>query len=63
MVNTVGAGGAMVAGFLAGYLENNDYRTALRLGIAAGSASVFQTEFASAEHIHALTEQIEIVQL
>ncbi len=63
VVNTVGAGGAMVAGFLAGYLEDNDYRTALRLGIAAGSASVFQTEFASAEHIHALTEQIEIVQL
>ena len=34
--NSVGAGDSMVAGFLAGYLENKDYAHALRLGTAAG---------------------------
>ena len=41
VVNSVGAGDSMLAGFLAGYLESGDYRTALALGTAAGSASAF----------------------
>ena len=32
MVNTVGAGDSMVAGFLAGYLRNKDYGEAPPLG-------------------------------
>ena len=39
--NSVGAGDSMVAGFLAGYLENGDYAHALRLGTAAGGATAF----------------------
>lgn len=38
-INTVGAGDSMVAGFLAGYLETGDYKYALKLGSAAGSAT------------------------
>ncbi len=39
--NTVGAGDSMIAGFLAGWLESKDYRTAFRTAVAAGSASAF----------------------
>ena len=38
--NSVGAGDSMVAGFLAGYLQSKDYRTALKMGTAAGSGVV-----------------------
>lgn len=41
LVNSVGSGDSMVAGFLAGYLKNNDYQKAFVMGLAAGSASAF----------------------
>ncbi len=39
--NSVGAGDSMVAGFLAGFLENGSYEHALKLGTAAGGATAF----------------------
>lgn len=39
VVNSVGAGDSMVAGFLAGYEKYKDYEKALRYGLCAGSAS------------------------
>lgn len=50
-VNSVGAGDSMVAGFLAGYLEKNDYSYALALGSAAGSATAFSEGLANKELI------------
>lgn len=41
VINSVGAGDSMVAGFLAGYLQTGDYGYALKLGTAAGSATAF----------------------
>ena len=41
LVNAVGAGDSMVAGFLAGWQERHDYGHAFRMGVAAGSASAF----------------------
>ena len=41
VVNSVGAGDSMVAGFLAGWLQTGDYSYALKLGTAAGSATAF----------------------
>lgn len=41
VVNSVGAGDSMVAGFLAGWLNTGDYEKALELGTAAGSATAF----------------------
>lgn len=41
VVNSVGAGDSMVAGFLAGYLTTGDYERALKLGTASGSATAF----------------------
>ena len=40
VVNTVGAGDSMVAGFLAGYLKYQNYEDALKLGIASATATV-----------------------
>lgn len=39
VLNTVGSGDSMVAGFIAGYMETGDYQYALDLGSAAGSAT------------------------
>lgn len=49
LVNSVGAGDSMVAGFLAGYMETGDYEQAFRMGIAAGSASAFSEFLATRE--------------
>ena len=58
VVNSVGAGDSMVAGFVAGYLRTGDYRYALRLGTACGSATAFSVGLATKEKIDALLETI-----
>lgn len=40
LVNGVGAGDSMVAGFIAGWMEKKDYEFAFFMGVAAGSASI-----------------------
>ena len=50
-VNSVGAGDSMVAGFLTGYIRQNSYEYALRLGTAAGSATACSPGLASKEEI------------
>ncbi len=54
VVNSVGAGDSMLAGFLAGYLQTGDYDAALRLGTAAGSATAFSLGLADKKTIDAL---------
>ncbi len=49
VVNTVGAGDSMVAGFLSQWLKTGDYKDALRYGTAAGSASAFSEGLAEKE--------------
>ena len=51
VINSVGAGDSMVAGFLAGYLETGDYSKALELGICAGSATAFSEGLATKSDI------------
>lgn len=58
-VNSVGAGDSMVAGFLAGYLEKNDYSYALALGSAAGSATAFSEGLANKELVFRLLNEIQ----
>lgn len=58
LVNAVGAGDSMVAGFTAGWLEKQDYRHAFYMGVAAGSASAFSEYLATKEEIMALYERI-----
>lgn len=51
VVDTVGAGDSMVAGFIAGWLESGSCRQALRTGVAAGSASAFSEGLATGEAV------------
>lgn len=57
VVNSVGAGDSMVAGFLAGYLNTGSYERALELGTAAGSATAFQSWLAPREDIVKLLDR------
>lgn len=56
--NSVGAGDSMVAGFLAGYAETNNYEEALKLGTATGSATAFSEGLATYETIMELRRQL-----
>lgn len=52
VINSVGAGDSMVAGFIAGILERpGDYKHAFRLGVASGSASAFSANLATKEEV------------
>lgn len=56
--NSVGAGDSMVAGFLAGFLENGDYEHALKLGTAAGGATAFSDGLGAKSEIMKLYETL-----
>ena len=58
VVNTVGAGDSMVAGFLAGLYEKNDYEYAFKLSVATGSASAFSEDLATKEEVHKVYREI-----
>ena len=58
VVNSVGAGDSMVAGFLAGFLQTGDYGYALKLGTAAGSATAFSMGLADKVLIEELLKQL-----
>lgn len=59
LVNSVGAGDSMVAGFLVGYDESHgDYRQALAWGICAGSASAFSENLATRAEVENLLLQL-----
>ena len=59
LVNAVGAGDSMVAGFLAGWLEKKDYEHAFRMGVSAGSASAFSGRLATRAEVETLYRSIE----
>ena len=59
LVNSVGAGDSMVAGFLSGYLETRDYEKAFLMGVCSGSASAFSEELATREEVEKLLAQIK----
>ncbi len=58
IVNSVGAGDSMVAGFVAGYLATGDYETAFYQGICTGSASAFSENLATKPEVDALLAQL-----
>ena len=59
VVNSVGAGDSMVAGFVAGYQQSGgNYDTALRLGTACGSATAFSLGLAMRQDIEKLLKTI-----
>ena len=60
VVNSVGAGDSMVAGFVSGYLKTGSYEEALRLGAASGGATAFSSDLASREFIDKLVKEINV---
>lgn len=54
VVNTVGAGDSMVAGFLTGYVNTKNYKEALQMGICTGSASAFSEGLATRDSVEVL---------
>ena len=58
LVNGVGAGDSMVAGFMAGWLAKQDYEYAFHMGVSAGSASAFSEHLATREEIEAVYQQV-----
>ena len=51
LVNAVGAGDSMVAGFLAGWTQKGDYDYAFRMGLSTGSASAFSEFLATKKEV------------
>ncbi len=51
LVNAVGAGDSMVAGFLYGYLRQGSYAQGFHMGLCAGSATAFHPWLATKEQI------------
>lgn len=58
LINAVGAGDSMVAGFLAGFMDTGDYERAFKMGVAAGSASAFSELLATKEQVDNLLEDV-----
>ncbi|MCR5667437.1 MAG: 1-phosphofructokinase [Lachnospiraceae bacterium] len=58
LMNSVGAGDSMVAGFIAGYLDSKDYEQAFYMGVCTGSASAFSEELATKDGVSALLKQL-----
>lgn len=58
LVNGVGAGDSMVAGFIAGWLDQKDYGHAFATGVAAGSASAFSELLATGEEVEEVYQRV-----
>ncbi|MBO0998934.1 1-phosphofructokinase [Bacillus sp. SD075] len=63
VINSVGAGDSMVAGFIGTYEKTGDILTAFRFSLAAGSATAFSSDLGTLDKIEELIPQIAINQL
>lgn len=63
VVNSVGAGDSLVAGFTGTYALTKDILAAFKYGIAAGSATAFSADLCRKEDIDGLLPQIRIKEL
>ena len=59
LVNSVGAGDSLVAGFLHKYLETGNYEEAFRYGVCTGSASAFSSALATKEEVEKLYRELK----
>lgn len=61
VIDTVGAGDSMVAGFIAGYMQYKNYALALQFAVATGSATAFSIWLAKKEKILQLFKIVQEV--
>lgn len=60
LVNSVGAGDSLVAGFIHQYLETTNYECAFRYGVCTGSASAFSDALATREEVEKLYQKYKL---
>lgn len=60
LVNAVGAGDSMIAGFLAGWEETHNYKEAFLMAVASGSASAYSEELATKDEVMKLLTKIPL---
>ena len=58
VINSIGAGDSMVAGFLMGISETKDIKKAFEMAICTGSASAFSIEMATKEQVFELMNRL-----
>lgn len=63
VLNSVGAGDSLVAGFIGTYTKENDFVKAFKYAVATGSATAFSRDLASKEKIESLLDQVQITKL
>ncbi|WP_088014679.1 1-phosphofructokinase [Gottfriedia acidiceleris] len=60
VINSVGAGDSLVAGFVGTYVKTNSIETAFKVGVASGSATAFSEDLTKREKIEELLNQVKI---
>ena len=61
--NSVGAGDAMLAGFIGEFSKSKDVRKSFKLGVACGAATAFSDDLAKGEMIGEMLKKVEVVQV
>jgi len=61
LINSIGAGDSMVAGFIAGYVGNMSLENSFRLAVAAGSATAYSYGLAEKDFVDKLYKEIKII--
>jgi len=61
LINSIGAGDSMVAGFIAGYVGNMSLENSFRLAVAAGSATAYSYGLAKKDFVDKLYKEIKII--
>lgn len=59
LVDGVGAGNSMIAGFLAGYMEKEDYQKAFDMALAAGCACAYRSGLPTSKEIYDMYEVVK----
>ena len=57
LVNSVGAGDSMVAGFITGFINTDSYEEALKMGLCTGTASAASQGLATKEDVETILKQ------
>ncbi|MGM9943440.1 MAG: 1-phosphofructokinase [Lysinibacillus sp.] len=63
VVNSVGAGDSLVAGFIGTYSKDQDFIKAFQVAVATGSATAFSQDLATKEKIDSLLDQVIVKEI
>lgn len=63
VINSVGAGDSMIAGFVGTYMQTNDIIKSFQTGAACGSATAFSEDLATKEKIDEVYQQITVSEI